>query len=218
MNLLEICTETLSGVGAASTGGAQRIELCSALDLDGLTPNDDLIVAARAATDLELSVMVRPQPGDFKVDGALLKTMCAQTERVTALGADGVVCGCLLANGEIDQASLGELVAAADGLPVTFHRAFDQTPDLLAACELLIECGVSRVLTSGGAATAMQGCAILKELVALAGDRLDIVVGGSVRRTNIQQLQASTHAKQFHSALDRAPTTASVQELIRLLN
>jgi copper homeostasis protein len=214
LSLLEICTETLSGVHAASTGGAQRIELCSALDLDGLTPNDELIVAARAATDLELLVMVRPEPGDFVVGRALLENMCAQIERVTALGADGVVCGCLLDNGAIDQPSLSALLAAADGLPLTFHRAFDQTPDLPAACQLLIDHGVSRVLTSGGERTAVDGSTMLKELVALANGRLDIVVGGSVRITNIAELKLATGAEQFHSALDRCPTTDSVRALV----
>ncbi|MCP4092956.1 MAG: copper homeostasis protein CutC [Planctomycetes bacterium] len=214
MSLLEICTETLSGVRAASTGGAQRIELCSALDLDGLTPSEELIAAARADSDLELLVMVRPQPGIFEVDTELLKTMCAQIERVTAMGADGVVCGCLLADGQIDVPTLQELVKAACGLPLTFHRAFDQTPDLLAACEVLIDNGVSRVLTSGGAATAMEGSAMLKQLVSLAGDRFDVVVGGSVREANIAELKKLTGAKQFHSALDRLPTTESVRALL----
>ncbi|MDP7063168.1 MAG: copper homeostasis protein CutC [Planctomycetota bacterium] len=214
MTLFEICTETLSGVRAASTGGAQRIELCSALDLGGLTPSDDLITAARAESDLELLVMVRPQPGDFMVDAALLKTMCAQIERVTAMGADGVVCGSLLADGTIDVPSLRDMVQAACGLPLTFHRAFDQTPNLPAACETLIEHGVARVLTSGGAVTAMEGSAMLKDLVDLAGERLDVVAGGSVREANIGALRRATGASQFHSALDRCPTTESVKALL----
>ena len=184
------------------------------MDLDGLTPNDELIVAAREATDLELLIMVRPQPGDFQVDDELLKTMCVQIERATAMGADGVVCGCLLPNYEIDRDRLRTLVAAVDGLPLTFHRAFDQTPDLLLACEQLIECGVSRVLTSGGAATAMAGSDMLKELVSITAGRLDVVVGGSVRLANIAELKQATGADQFHSALDRCPTTESVRALV----
>jgi len=213
LSLLEICTETLSGVHAATAGGAQRIELCSALELDGLSPSEELITAARAATDLELLIMVRPNPGAFVVNSATLQTMCAQIQRAHALGVDGFVCGCLLPNHQIDLPTLQQLVAASDGLPVTFHRAFDLAPDPLVACDSLIANGVKRILTAGGAATAVEGAAVLQTLVAHASQRIEIVVGGAVRVGNIQQLRDLTGAHSFHSALDRAPTVLAVLEL-----
>jgi copper homeostasis protein len=213
--ILEICTETLSGVRAASMGGAQRIELCSALDLDGLTPSVDLIREARAATDLELLIMIRPEPGAFQVDESTLQTMCTQIQSAHILGADGFVLGCLLPSNRIDLPALQQLVATADGLPVTFHRAFDLVPDSIAACDLLIDCGVQRILTSGGSPTALEGAATLQQLVTHAANRIEVVVGGSVRANNIQRLQRQTGATSFHSALDRSPTVDSVSELIK---
>jgi copper homeostasis protein len=211
--ILEICTETLSGVRAASMGGAQRIELCSALDFDGLTPSAELVEQARAATDLELLVMVRPVPGPFLADSLTLRTMCAQIQRAEALGADGIVCGCLLPSGRIDLPALEQLVEAAGQLPLTFHRAFDRTPNRIAACEALIDCGVQRILTSGGATTALDGADALRQLVAHSANRIEIVVAGTVRANHIQQLKQRTGAGAFHSALDRNPTPDSVREL-----
>ena len=196
-------------------GGAQRIELCSALDLEGLTPNDELIREARAATDLELLIMIRPEPGPFHVNGRTLQTMCAEIQSAHALGADGFVLGCLSPNNQIDLPSLQTLIAAADGLPVTFHRAFDLVPDSAAACDLLMEHGVKRLLTSGAAKTALKGTDVLRQLITRASDRMEIVVGGSVRANNIQQLKQRTGATSFHSALDRNPTVDSVRELLK---
>lgn len=201
---------------AAEVGGAARVELCSALEVDGLTPTPDLMASVRQTVDLPICAMARPRAGAFRyaTEDALFE-MLTDIARLRDQGADGIVIGMLDAHGRIEEEQLQRTVAAAGPLPVTFHRAFDALEDQAHGLEVLIACGVQRVLTGGGPGPAEDHLEDLAALVGQAGERIEILVGGSVREHNLALLQKATDAKAFHSALDRAPTSASVRALLQ---
>jgi copper homeostasis protein len=215
---LEICTETMAGALAAESGGASRIELCARLDLDGLTPDLELLQEVRQAVTIPVFAMVRPYPGGFVLSEGELVDLRIQLQEVQEVGCDGIVLGMLLANREVHRDSLRQARAAVPDLPLTFHRAFDHVRDQARGLEDLIDCGVDRVLTSGGKASSMEGVRQLHSLVERAGDRCGILVGGGVRAVNLKELRERTGAKEFHSGLDGAPTVETVAELVALLD
>ncbi|MDA0668132.1 MAG: copper homeostasis protein CutC [Planctomycetota bacterium] len=214
----EVCTETLAGAIAAQEGGAHRIELCAQLDLDGLTPSGDLLLAVKEAVDIPILCMARPCGGSFHIGEEVFEALLEQAIRLKALGADGLVVGMLTSDGAVDVQQLKRLMQVADGLPVTFHRALDYTVQVEEALEVLIAHGVKRVLTSGCRGNAEQGTKQLKKLVEQAAGRIAIVVGGGVRAHNVRLLQETTGANEFHSALDRNPTKGSVKAWVKGLS
>ena len=147
--IFEICVDSIAGVRAAKEAGAHRVELCADLLEGGITPSLGMIRQARTIAGVGLNVMIRPRGGDFLFDDDELAIMRSDIETAKAEGADGVVIGLLTAAGEVDAARTRQLIALARPLSVTFHRAFDMTPDPFRALETLIELGVDRVLTSG---------------------------------------------------------------------
>jgi copper homeostasis protein len=205
----ELCAETLEACLAAYPGGADRIELCSQLSEDGLTPDDALLQEAVLRSRLPVHVMLRPRGGNFVYSVAEFDRICAQLERARALGAAGFVCGVLRPNGTVDVDRIRELTAIAGDLPITFHRALDVTPDIFQALEDVISSGCKRVLTSGGAVTAPHGAATLAALVQQAGDRTQVAVGGGLRLENAAMLVRTTQASHFHGTV-RVPGTDKV--------
>lgn len=198
-----------ASVEAAHAGGAGRLELCAALELEGLTPQDALVRDALAMRDpLPAFAMVRPRAGDFHYSAGELARMLADIERLARLGVQGIVTGALTADDRIDARATGRLVEAAAPLPVTFHRAFDRVARPTDALEELVQLGVRRVLTSGGAASAWEGRRVLRELVEAARGRILVVPGGGVRVDHAALLVAATGAREIHSStpfsLDRA--------------
>jgi copper homeostasis protein len=198
--LLEVCVDTLDGCRAAADAGADRLELCAALELGGLTPSAGFLERARALTDLPLMVMIRPRRGDFLYATEELAAMQLDIERARAVGARGVVLGVLARDGTVDLARARALVAAARPLEVTFHRAFDLARDLDAALDALLELGVERVLTSGGAADVVAGTPVRARLVARAAGRLGVLAGGGVRPENARALVAATGVREVHAS------------------
>ncbi|MGV8882734.1 MAG: copper homeostasis protein CutC [Rhodoglobus sp.] len=183
---LEIAVQNPAGAVAARDGGADRIELCTALELGGLTPSAGLIDAAISAVGeaFPVHVLVRPRPGDFCFDPDELEVILEDIRRAVAAGAAGVVVGQLVRGPSglsLDVDSLDRVIEAAAGIEVTFHRAFDLTEDRRLALELIIDRGVRRVLSSGHAADAHSGIADIERLVALAAGRIQIMAGGGVR-------------------------------------
>lgn len=213
----EICTETLAGAMAAQAGGAHRIELCSELEFDGLTPCGDLLFSVKESVDIDVLCMARPYAGSFHLCDEVFAELIEQAKQMKAIGADGLVVGMLTSESMIDEVQLEQLMQVADGLPVTFHRGFDHTPHAEESLEILIAHKVKRVLTSGCRGNAEQGTEQLKKLVEQAAGRIDIVVGGGVRAHNLRQLQQATGATEFHSALDRNPTAETVQDFVKSL-
>ncbi|MCE9596165.1 MAG: copper homeostasis protein CutC [Planctomycetes bacterium] len=200
MVFLEVCVDTLEGFDAAIRGGAQRIELCSRLDLGGLSPTDELFDAACARAQLPVFAMVRPRGGDFTYDEAELAVMRTEIE-ARRTRAHGFVFGVLTRTGRVDRELTRKLVLAARPRPVTFHRAFDEAVDLDEALETLIELGIERVLTSGGAPNAFEGRAHLGELVRRAAGRITILAGGGVRAHNAVELVRASGVVELHGSV-----------------
>lgn len=203
MAVIEIAVDSADAALAAESGGAQRLELCSALGEGGLTPSLGLVRTVRAACALTLFAIVRPRGGDFLYTATEFHTMQEDIRLLKHEGVDGVVLGILLADGHVDVARTRALVELAHPLDVTFHRAIDMTPNPERALEDVLATGVRRVLTSGGEESAWAGREALQRMVQLAAGRATILVGGGVRPGSIRQLMDVTGATEFHSSMRR---------------
>ena len=200
MAILEVCTGSLQSVINAVEGGAQRIELCSALALDGLTPSVGLVRLVRERfPQLKIHVLIRPREGDFVYSHSELRQMAYDISAVLPY-ADGIVLGALTHQGDIDLMAMRALMAATEGKPVTFHRAFDVCRQPLVALEQVIQLGCKRLLSSGQAPTALQGTDMLRRLVDLAHERLIIMPGGGVGPANVHQILQLTAATEIHGS------------------
>ena len=200
MPILEICAGSVESAIAARDGGAQRIELCAALEVGGVTPSAGLIAEARKIEGVVLNVIIRPRGGDFLYNGYEAACMEQDIRTCKQLGVDGVVIGALTADGDIDTTLCKRLIAAADGMSVTFHRAFDMCRDPRKALEELISLGCDRVLTSGQAATAQAGIPLLKGLVEQAAGRIIIMPGCGVNSSNAAAILQATGANEIHAS------------------
>ena len=200
MAILEICAGSVESAVAARDGGAQRIELCAALEVGGVTPSAGLIAEARKIDGLTLNVIIRPRGGDFLYNEYEAACMEQDIRTCKQLGVDGVVIGALTADGDIDTVLCKRLIAAAKGMSITFHRAFDMCRDPKKALEELIAMGCDRVLTSGQAATAEAGIPLLKELVQQAGRRIIIMPGCGVNSNNAAAILSATGATEIHAS------------------
>lgn len=200
--ILEVCCADIESAIAASEGGAQRIELCSALSADGLTPSGALIAAARALPGIKLHVLIRPREGNFVYTPSEQAVMMADISLAADLGADGVVIGALTPEGELDIPLCMALAskAVAKGLNVTFHRAFDQCIDPFNALEQIIAMGCNRLLTSGQAPTAAEGIKMIADLQRIAGSRLIVMPGAGVNPSNAANILTATGCTEIHSS------------------
>ncbi|HQR17192.1 MAG TPA: copper homeostasis protein CutC [Gemmatimonadales bacterium] len=214
--LIEACVEEVASAVAAEEGGAGRIELCASLDQGGLTPGDELIAACLDRVSLPVVVMIRSRPGGFVLEEGEPGRAAAEVRRIVRLGASGIVFGALTRGGAVDDRAVEAVVSAAGGVPVTFHRAFDEIADQPAALERLVRLGVRRVLTSGGAPSAWDGAARIAALVGLAGGRIGVLAGGSVRAHNAAAIVARTGAQELHSRTTRDPD--DVRALVHAAN
>ena len=208
--LFEACVESLEETREAAAWGADRAELCVDLAHDGCTPPLSLVAACAAAGAMPVVAMVRPRPGAFVYSRAEVDAMCAAMRPLADNGAAGFATGALLDDGSIDRKATERLVAAAGGLPVTFHRAFDRIPNADDGLAALIALGVRRVLTSGGARTAEEGIDALRRLVERADGRIEVIAAGAIRPVNVETVVAGSGAPAVHArwtgwrqALDR---------------
>jgi copper homeostasis protein len=199
--LLEISVDGMEKATAAEHGGAGRIELCADLSVGGLTPSRELLRSVREKVHIPVYSMVRPRAGDFVYSDSEFAELEGSIAVAAECGMDGVVLGVLQESFNIDVARTRRLVDLARPLPVTFHRAFDETPDLTRALEAVIQTGATRILTSAGAKTALQGAAKLAQLVAAARDRILILPGAGITASNLAQVAQKTAAIEFHSGL-----------------
>lgn len=199
--ILEITVESLDTALAAERGGADRIELCAELIHGGLTPSVDAMRTVHEELAVAVFPIIRPRAGNFVYADKEFVAMKRDISVIRDFGMDGVVFGLLRADGSIDIERTTELVEWSRPLEVTFHRAFDATPDLLQALEDVIATGAARILTAGGAAAVPAGVETLRELVRLSGDRVVIMPGGGLDATNIGKMAEQTLAREFHSGL-----------------
>ncbi|MBQ8936563.1 MAG: copper homeostasis protein CutC [Bacteroidaceae bacterium] len=232
MNTLEVCCGSLASAVAAVEGGARRIELCSALSLDGLTPSIGLIRELRHIyPDLLIHVLIRPREGDFVYTEAEVRVMERDIHEAVAAGASAIVSGALTPDGDIDVKTTLHLLLASEDLPFTFHRAFDLVADQPSALRRLAALGVRRILTSCGAPTAEAGIPQLRALVQLASaigahstflpdgngeggieclglkngscENISILPGGGVTSANAHRILAETGATEIHGSCSR---------------
>lgn len=202
----EICCGCLQSAINAQEAGAHRVELCSALQLGGITPSYGFIRRARARLKIDMNVLVRCRPGDFLYESDEVSQMLADIEACAALGANGVVIGALDPFGNVDMDSCRAMVAVArhHGLSVTFHRAIDRAADIFAALDDVLSLGVDRVLTSGGKGSALEGLQVLQKMNEIAAGRTIIMPGGGINPANIKDIVLGCNAAEVHfSASER---------------
>lgn len=197
--LFEVCANSVESCIAAQAGGADRVELCAGIPEGGTTPPyGDIATAREVLKETRLHVIIRPRGGDFLYSPLEQRIMLKDIENARQLGADGVVFGCLTAEGDIDLPLMKRLMEASEGMSVTFHRAFDVCRNPQQALEEVIALGCHRILTSGQQPNAELGIPLLKELQKQAADRIILLVGCGVNEGNIARIAAETGIREFH--------------------
>ena len=195
---MEACVDAIDAAMEAEWGGADRIELCGELLQGGVTPSAGLIEATWDQVTIPLCVLIRPRTGDFLYTHDELDVMERDIKVARSLYADGIVVGALTTDGEIDVTAMRGILDTARPMQVTFHRAFDYTRDQDAALDVLLELEVDRVLTSGGALTALQGVDTLARHVVHAGVDLTVMAGGSITASNVAAVVRQSGVKEVH--------------------
>jgi len=224
----ELCVESLAAGRAARVGGANRIELCSELAHGGVTPSAELMKADLKSLELPVYVLIRPRSGDFCFSQGEFEEMRRQIGQAKRAGAEGIAVGILLEDGRVDVERTRALVEQARPLQVTFHRAFDETPDLFEALEDVIETGADSLLTSGGARDVLSGADMIGALKQRAGERIHVIAGGGLRLESLVELVRRSGVYSLHGSLNRrngahqaaehgGQLEADVREAIRLL-
>ncbi len=206
--LLEVCVDTPASLQKAKAGGADRVELCSALEVGGLTPCASFMRFA-ADMNVQAHVMIRPRAGDFCFDSDEVQLMLCDIAQAKALKLQGVVLGASHQDGTIDISTLKKLIAAAKGMDITLHRAFDLTPDPFKALEQAVELGFHRILTSGQQPTSIAGQSLIKQLHTAADGRIDIMPGSGVNAKNVQQLLDAMPLKSVHASCSEVKVSAA---------
>ncbi|MFK3778989.1 copper homeostasis protein CutC [Agrobacterium sp. NPDC089420] len=202
--ILEICVDDVAGLEAAVSGGADRIELCAALSGGGVTPSAGFMQRAMSC-GLPVSVMIRPRAGDFVFTRDEADVMKRDIDTARMSGLSGVVLGASRADGSLDIFLLEELRRQAEGLDVTLHRAFDVVPDMEEALEAAISLGFPRILTSGGARSALEGVETLARLSEIAAGRIVIMPGAGIRPQSVQTLLDRFAFTEIHASCSAVP-------------
>jgi copper homeostasis protein len=199
--LFEACVDSVESAIAAQEGGADRVELCADLLEGGVTPSAGLIYLIRQHLRIPIHVIIRPRGGDFCYSEGEFQVMRLDIEIAKQLSANGVVIGILKPDGSVDQERVATLVKIARPLSVTFHRAFDMAKDPFQTLETLIDLGIQRILTSGQAASALEGAGMIRDLVQRAGERIIIMAGAGVNEQNVGEVIKQTGVKEVHGSL-----------------
>ncbi len=195
---IEICANSVESCIQAEKGGASRVELCAAIPEGGTTPSLGMVAMARELIAIDLNVIIRPRGGDFFYSDIEHKIMLRDIQEMKKMGINGVVIGSLTPNGDIDILKNRELIDAAEGMSVTFHRAFDMCRNPFESLEKVIELGCNRLLTSGQMPKAVEGINLIRKLVEQSAERIIIMPGSGINKKNISQIAKKTGAKEFH--------------------
>jgi copper homeostasis protein len=208
--IVEVCVDSLESAIAAERGGAKRVELCGSLVEGGVTPSAGLIATTRQKISIGLQVMIRPRAGDFCYTADEFEVMRRDVLMAKQLGANGTVFGILDQDANVDIERTRSLVDLAKPLDTTYHRAFDMSPDLLVSLERVAETGADRILTSGGATTAVEGTAMLRNLVEAANGSTIIMGCGGIDHQNVQSVLKKTSVREIHVGL-RTPIASPMR-------
>lgn len=196
--ILECCVDSVESAIAAQKGGADRLELCSALVIGGLSPSPALYQKIREQIDIPIRVLLRPRFGDFCYTDFEHEILKEEVKTFRELGADGVVIGTLKPDGTLNMEQMKELMEEAKGMGVTLHRAFDMCQDPFAALEDAKKLGIDTILTSGQKNHCADGTALLKELVDRTQGKPEIMIGGGMDASIIPILHGETNASAYH--------------------
>jgi copper homeostasis protein len=214
--MLEIACFNAASAIAAASAGADRVELCSDYAVGGLTPPVESLREIRKRSTIPINIMIRPRPGDFVYTENDFDQMKSEIQLFKS-EASGFVFGILDDKNYVDEARNTELVKLAAPLHCTFHRAFDQISDMPKAIGQLLECGFASILTSGGQPNATLGAEKIAQLQEEWGERVEIILGGGVRSTNIEALKEKTKVRWYHSAaIIRPGESADAEEVAKL--
>ena len=216
--ILEVCAASLTSARTAARAGATRIELCQRLDLGGLTPNWEDILACVKELPLQTFVLIRPRGGDFCYNDEEFQTILNDIRFCRDHGAHGVVVGFLTPDGDIDVEKSSMAVETAGTLPITFHRAFDRCRDWRKGLEQIINCGYSRILTSGQQPTAIQGIDTLKQIQQQANGRIAILAGSGVNAGNAAEIIRQTGVSEIHGSCKISGYESDEEEVVKTLN
>jgi copper homeostasis protein len=217
MSKIEIACFNLESAVTAFENGADRIELCDGLSEGGTTPDFETVKQLREKINIPVFVMIRPRGGDFTYSDEEFRQMKFDLVRLKSLNVDGFVFGILSENDEVNTEQNKELVELAKPYPCTFHRAFDRARDLEQSLEKVIGCGFTTILTSGQQPNVSGGKENLRKLVELSAGRIEILVGGGLRSSNIEEIREYTKAQYFHSsAITDGGAFASAEEVVAL--
>ncbi|MBP3684383.1 MAG: copper homeostasis protein CutC [Oscillospiraceae bacterium] len=201
VKLLEVCVDSYASAIAAINGGADRLELCSALAVGGLTPSPALLRQIRQVSNIPVRCLMRPRAGDFLYTQEEIQQMAMEMEILRDAGADGFVIGCLTADGRLDASTMAPLLNAADGLGLTLHRCIDVSRDLCQTYRDAAALGFDTVLTSGGAGNCKAGKTTIAKLIELREelDGPEVLIGAGVNASVISDfLQTVPGACAFH--------------------
>ncbi len=211
---LEIACFNLQSAIIAQENGADRVELCANINDGGTTPDFEITKATRAAVTIDLNVMIRPRGGNFVYADDEFEQMKKEILKLKILKVDGFVFGILTEDGSVNEKQNRELVALANPLPCTFHRAFDVVKNVYQSLESVIGCGFKTILTSGQEKNVVEGIAVLAGLVKKANNRIIIMPGGGLRSINSTLLKEKTKASFYHSsAIIDSSATANGDEV-----
>ncbi|MEP7168828.1 MAG: copper homeostasis protein CutC [Bacteroidota bacterium] len=208
--LLEICVENFASALVAENAGADRIELCYALFLGGLTPGFDLLKSVKEKIKIPIHIMIRPRAGDFFYSFKEFEQMKKEIEMAKQLNAEGVVFGILTSDKKVDVVRTKELVNLSRPMKVTFHRALDETIEPFDALENIIECGADILLTSGQKEKAFDGTQLIHQLNIRANGRIEIMAGSGITDKNILEIAKQTGIKSFHGSAKKINSASKI--------
>ncbi len=211
--VLEVCVEEPAGLAAAISGGADRVELVTALTVGGLTPSPGFMRMA-GESGIPAMAMIRPRPGGFVFSEDEIALMLRDIAEARTIGLDGVVLGVARPDGSLDTEILKRLVAAAGPMRTCLHRVFDLTPDPFAAIDQAVAIGFSRILTSGQQKSVPEGLDLLVSLRAHADGRISIMPGGGITLKNVGEVVRTTGITEIHTSCSRMVAPAAA-ELVR---
>ena len=195
----EVCVDSLEDAIKAEKNGANRIELCGRLDLDGLTPSRDLISNAFSILKIPIRVMIRPKHPSFEYSEEEINTMIDDIKFCKSLGVDGVVFGCLDENSNFQMDQINRLSIIAKPLNVIIHKAIDYTNSVLDSLSLVSKnSNINGVLTSGGERFAINAVETLKKMLVLVPDKFEIIIAGGITFENFESLHALSNGKFYH--------------------
>jgi len=205
--ILEVCIETVADAITAAEAGADRLELCAALDDGGLTPAIETFAAVKSAVSIPVVAMIRLRPGHFRIDDRDLAEMATSMDDLSRHRPDGFIFGAARGDGRLDRGAMKRLREAAGNFPSSCHRAFDTVPDPTDELEWLIDAGFDRVLTSGRPGNALDHLDLLKSLMLQAKERIAVMPGSGVRADGIERIVAATGCRELHGSFHRRDGT-----------